>query len=682
MDEGGKFDGMTLSWKKTSEPLINATRPARVNSGAFSEDGDFDLANARHGTHHGGGEPKVMWIAIAVVAWLIFYFAPVLKQDAEPALCTGTLVFQGFDYDSWNATSAANPGLVMALLTNLASFAGPGVNLSDVTVTSIHDGSDASNSTQADFTIGSLTWSQNCSTQAPDRWGVRSNCGTDEISANIFSALHDDSFSIGFLRQAAHHGVHIYGGIPGSFDSVALVGSIAPGATRYDMEDVQRCLALLVLVCILWASEAVPLWVTSMLIPIMIVFTNITLVRSAVDGTLQRMSAADSAKEQLANFSTPNVILLMGGLTIAAALHKYHLDARMALQVLKLASNPKLFILLNMVVGFVTSMFCNNVAAPVLCFFLITPVLHQIKDRAYCSCMVMSIAFACNIGGMPTPIASPQNAAALQAILSQGGSVDFLTWMWFSLPFCVCLLVFTWLWMLYFWKPQLQTLPPSQHQEFEPFTWRHWLVLLVTVTTVLLWVTFQLTAAFFGSLGVIGLLPVILLYGSGTLDGDDFKRLDWNVLMLLGGGAALGEAVESSGLLNTLADNISGLFGTSNSDMDLWKEFMFFNLCVVIVTNFISHTVGAITMMPVIAKVGAGVTPSRVVPLVLSCVLLDSAACALPVSSFPNVIAFGLRDENGKAYLQTKDYLLAAGPIEIAALLLMASLGWEMQKLL
>jgi phosphate transporter len=295
----------------------------------------------------------------------------------------------------------------------------------------------------------------------------------------------------------------------------------------------------------------------------------------------------------------------------------------------------------------------------------------------------MAIAFACNVGGMPTPIASPQNTAALQAITNEDRSVSFTAWMAFALPFCICMLVFIWLWMLAFWKPTLQTLPLYEKTDLAPWTWMHTYVACVTLFTIGLWCTFQLTSDFFGSLGLIGLLPVILLYGSGSLDNEDFNHMDWSVLMLLGGGAALGVAVESSGLLDKLAGAISELFeGQTGTEYDIWREFMFFNLCVVVATNFISHTVGAITMMPVIAKVGAGLLPSRVVSFVISSVLMTSSACALPVSSFPNVIAFGLKDQHGNPYLKVSDFLRAAAPIELFALVVMGSLGWSMTKLI
>ena len=328
-------------------------------------------------------------------------------------------------------------------------------------------------------------------------------------------------------------------------------------------------------------------------------------------------------------------------------------------------------------------MFCNNVAAPVLCFFLITPVLHRIQDRKYCCAMVMGIAFACNIGGMPTPIASPQNAAAKTAITQEGTDVSFTKWLLFTLPFCIPLLLITWLVMIWFWKPELKTLPDLKLAKFGRMTWKHYYVTFITTFTIVLWCTFQFTSSFFGRLGLIGLIPVIGLYGPAILPTEDFKRLDWNILMLLGGGASLGDAVKSSGLLATLANKISEVFGTEGqSTTTLWLEFMFFSLVVVVLANFISHTVAAITMMPVVAKVGAMSSPKQTVNFVLGSVLMDSAACALPVSSFPNVIAYGVTDADGQQYLQVSDYLKASVIIETTALICMASIGWGMVQVI
>jgi di/tricarboxylate transporter len=241
-----------------------------------------------------------------------------------------------------------------------------------------------------------------------------------------YSVANADVFTVRFFEEAAIRRVHLpppamNDSMP-EYENTQIIGEVLPGGSASSVEDQQKCLALLVLVCILWATDAIPLWVTSLLIPLIVVLDNIILGAETDSGHFVPVPAQKTATAQLANLANPNVILLMGGFSMAAALHKFDLDSRLAMAILsRSGDNPRVFILINMVVGFVISMFCNNVAAPVLCFFLVSPVLQRVskEDRSYCQCMIMSIAFACNIGGMPTPIASPQNTAALLAINQQ-----------------------------------------------------------------------------------------------------------------------------------------------------------------------------------------------------------------------------------------------------------------------
>lgn len=448
--------------------------------------------------------------------------------------------------------------------------------------------------------------------------------------------------------------------------------------------DEQKCLGVLVFVSILWASEAIPLWVTSLCIPLLVVLCNIILRN---DG--QALPSDKAATRELAKIADPNVILLMGGFTIAAALHKYGLDVRLAARMQRLVGNsaPRLLILVNMVVGFTLSMFCNNVAAPVVVFFLVTPVLHRIDDRNYCCCMVMAVAFACNIGGMPTPIASPQNAAALKVINDTlHDDISFLSWMYFALPICVILLPTTWIWLIVWWRPTIQEIPPafevSAHATTnspgtEKFGWRHYYVLAVSLFTVTLWCLFDLVKDFFGSMGIIGLIPVIALYAPGVLEAQDFKQMDWGILMLLGGGAALGDAVTSSGLLDDIGSRMLSSF--ERAGFSVYAQYMFFNTAIVLIANFLSHTVAAITMLGVLGQVGHAVHKGKA--FVLGGVIADSGACGLPVSSFPNVLAYGVKDANGVGYLKATDYMIPALVMELVMLCIMASLGWAMADL-
>ena len=71
--------------------------------------------------------------------------------------------------------------------------------------------------------------------------------------------------------------------------------------------------------------------------------------------------------------------------------------------------------------------------------------------------------------------------------------------------------------------------------------------------------------------------------------------------MLAMGGLALGEAVTSSGLLLTIAKGVSEAVDGVNN----WLVLVIFCLLVLVATTFISHTVGAMVILPIVQTVGA-----------------------------------------------------------------------------
>lgn len=136
----------------------------------------------------------------------------------------------------------------------------------------------------------------------------------------------------------------------------------------------QNCLAMVVFVSLLWATEVIPLFVTSLLIPFLVVVLKI--LRSD-DPPYERLDPQDATKEVLASMWTPVIMLLLGGFTIAAALSKYDIARRMATFVLSRAgTSPRVMLVMNMFVSMFLSMWISNVAAPVLCYSIIQVSLH------------------------------------------------------------------------------------------------------------------------------------------------------------------------------------------------------------------------------------------------------------------------------------------------------------------
>jgi phosphate transporter len=132
----------------------------------------------------------------------------------------------------------------------------------------------------------------------------------------------------------------------------------------------QNCLAMLVFVSILWATETLPLFVTSLLIPFLSVVLRV--VRDEDGSNHKRLSAHDATNAIFASMWSPVIMLLLGGFTIAAALSKCTIDKRLATLVLsKAGTQPKTVLVANMLVAAFASMLISNVAAPVLCFSII-----------------------------------------------------------------------------------------------------------------------------------------------------------------------------------------------------------------------------------------------------------------------------------------------------------------------
>jgi len=71
-----------------------------------------------------------------------------------------------------------------------------------------------------------------------------------------------------------------------------------------------------------------------------------------------------------------------------------------------------------------------------------------------------------------------------------------------------------------------------------------------------------------------------------------------------------------------------------------------------VISDFVSHTVAAITILQVVGQVGETLGGGHAQALVFGSVLCCSAAAALPISGFPNVICYSIKDSEGKRILQ------------------------------
>lgn len=167
----------------------------------------------------------------------------------------------------------------------------------------------------------------------------------------------------------------------------------------------------------------------------------------------------------------------------------------------------------------------------------------------------------------------------------------------------------------------------------DSFSGIQWFISIVTVITIALWcVTHQLEPVL-GDMGVVAIIPIVLFFGTGILTKEDFNNFLWTIIILAAGGLALGKAVNSSGLLHTIAHTITDKVG----GLSLYSVLVVFATLILVVATFISHTVAALIVLPLVQKVGQGMSEPHPNLLVMGSVLMCSAAMGLPTSGFPNM---------------------------------------------
>ncbi|KAJ8124414.1 hypothetical protein O1611_g9226 [Lasiodiplodia mahajangana] len=431
----------------------------------------------------------------------------------------------------------------------------------------------------------------------------------------------------------------------------------------------QACLAMLVFVSLLWATEAIPLFVTSLLIPFLCVVLKV--VRSE-DAPHERLGSKEATNYIFSSMWTPVIMLLLGGFTVAAALSKCKIDKRIATFILsKAGTRPRTVLIANMFVAAFASMLVSNVAAPVLCFSIIEPMLRNLPyDSNMSRAVIMGIALASNIGGMLSPIASPQNVVAL-GIMEPPPTWG--QWLFIVIPVGIVSLFLIWILLLVTFHPGRGTTIVPIRSVREEFTGLQWFVSIVCVATIGLWCASHALESTFGHMGVIAILPIVIFFGVGILTKEDFNNFPWTIIILAAGGLSLGKAVDSSGLLHTVATKISA----EVHELDLYVVLLIFSSLALVIATFISHTVAALILLPLVYDIGKAMEEPHPNLLVMATTLMCSAAMGLPTSGFPNMTAIMKEDATGERYLSVKHFISRGIPSSILSLCVVVTIGLD-----
>jgi di/tricarboxylate transporter len=136
---------------------------------------------------------------------------------------------------------------------------------------------------------------------------------------------------------------------------------------------------------------------------------------------------------------------------------------------------------------------------------------------------------AANVGGMASPIASPQNVVSIGIM---NPSPSWLQWFVIAIPVCIVLDLCIWAILLVVYRPtELSIAPPELYSNRftgEKMTGKQYYVIAITVFTIFLWCIESTIEPFVGDMGIIAVVPLVAFFGFGILTKDDWNSMLWS----------------------------------------------------------------------------------------------------------------------------------------------------------
>ncbi len=433
----------------------------------------------------------------------------------------------------------------------------------------------------------------------------------------------------------------------------AYPGGSAPGPSAI------RVAAVAFLMAVFWVTEALPIPATSMLPLVLFPVLGIAPVKNVAPAYADKF-----------------ILLLMGGFFIALGLERWNLHKRLALRtIVAVGTRPSQLVLGFMLAGAGLSMWISNTATTLMMLPIALAVLQRVEEKAPGEAsgtlgiaLLLGIAYACNIGGVGTPIGTPPNLIFMSQYsvsFPSAAPISFLDWMITALPIVIVMIVAIW-WVLVRGVNRVddaldigdRNAVRNDYLALGGLSIPERRVLVIFGMTALLWVfrkpivvgEFQLGGwsnwlGLDGQVddGTVAIAAAILMFalpagnkkGERLLDWETAVRIPWGLLLLFGGGLALAAGFKETGLSAWVGQQLGALAG-----LPTWTMIGLVSLSVTFLTEVTSNTATTTILMPVLGSVceTRGIPASH---LMLPAAISASCAFMLPVATAPNAIVFG-----------------------------------------
>ncbi|CAL5005417.1 unnamed protein product [Urochloa decumbens] len=463
-----------------------------------------------------------------------------------------------------------------------------------------------------------------------------------------------------------------------------------------DHRGARNMLAVLAWVFLWWVTGAVPLAVASMA-PLFLF-------------PLFGVSAADAVAKA---YMDDVISLVLGSFILALAIEHYQIHRRLALNITSVFCGdpvrPPLLLLGITGTTFFVSMWIHNTACTVMMMPVATGILQRLprggdagggcqeEVRRFSKAVVLGVVYASAIGGMATLTGTGVNIILVgmwSTYFPEEEPITFSSWMSFGLP--MALIIFAALWvtlcLMYCSKntgKALSAYLDRSHLRRElsllgPMTFAEKMVLAVFGTLIVLWMTKSLTddipgwgALFHNNVGdgTVTIMMATLLFiipsgkskGEKLMDWNKCRKLQWDIILLLGAGFAIADGFRSSGLTDILSEGLRFLKGAQT-------VVIVPVACIVsaVITEFTSDDATTTLVLPLFAELAKSINVHPAL-LMISGAIGAQLSYLLPPGSPSNVVGFST------GHIVIKDLVTTGLPLKIVGIasltILLPSLG-------
>jgi len=338
---------------------------------------------------------------------------------------------------------------------------------------------------------------------------------------------------------------------------------------------------------------------------------------------------------------------------------------------LKMTNDSRIILLVIILsTGLISTIVANTTAAALMLpigLSIINSCPKKMKKK-FAICILLAIAYSASIGGTATLIGTPPNLIVAQFLSKENINITFGTWLKLVSPFSFIFLMILWIFLLFRYnlfkreeiKIRIENIPLEIGAK---------ITVVIILSTITIWSIKSFTPILQNIDDVvIGLTAAVLLIiipipGRKILLGWRDLKIPWDILLMFGGGLALGNSLFTSGVAQYIV-NIFPKFPTN---------FMFFIFIIGTMSNYITevipNTAFTSSFVPIFLLLtkNIGLNPLFVILTVGVC---GSMAFTLPMGTPPNAVVYKTK------YFRVLEMVKTGIFLEIISLFLWISYVW------